>query len=111
MTPTLGSIITNHTVRKWLYGIYGLVAIAAAAAQVAYASLHVADPSWLVAAIAVIAFLAIPFAGLAAANTPPSTPAVSDPVTAPVATMASVPAVIPAPSDPVQPAAVVPPAA
>jgi hypothetical protein len=70
MDNSLGSIITNHTARKVVYGLYVIVALAAAAIQVAYSSLGMAEPAWLIAALAVLAFLGAPIGALALANTP-----------------------------------------
>lgn len=67
-TGALGSIITNHKARAVVYGIYVILALAAASAQVAYAALKLADPAWLVAGIAVLAFLGAPIGALALAN-------------------------------------------
>jgi hypothetical protein len=69
VTSELGVIISNKTARKLLYGIYVLLLLAAGAAHIAYNSLSVADPSWLVAGTAVLTYLGIPVGGLAAANT------------------------------------------
>lgn len=88
MDNALGSIITNHTARKVVYGTYVVLALAGAAIQVAYSALSMAEPSWLVAGLAVLAFFGAPVGALALANTPtktapidagtaqPSTPAV-----------------------------------
>ena len=65
----LGVIVTAAKARKAIYGSYVLALVGAGAAQVAYASLELSSPSWLVASIAVLAYLGIPVGGLAAANT------------------------------------------
>ena len=69
-TPNdLGVIVSSTGARKGIYGTYVLALVAAGATQVAYASLELSAPSWLVASVAVLAYLGIPVGGLAAANT------------------------------------------
>ncbi|MDR6907455.1 hypothetical protein J2X63_003163 [Agromyces sp. 3263] len=69
-TPNdLGVIISSAKARKWIYGLYVLALVGAGATQVAYASLELSAPPWLVASVAVLAYLGIPVGGLAAANT------------------------------------------
>lgn len=69
-TPNdLGVIITSARVRKAIYGSYVLALVGAGATQVAYASLELSAPTWLVASVAVLAYLGIPVGGIAAANT------------------------------------------
>ncbi len=65
----LGVIITSARARKAIYGSYVLALVGAGATQVAYASLELSAPSWLVASVAVLAYLGIPVGGIAAANT------------------------------------------
>jgi hypothetical protein len=65
----LGVIITNNTVRRAVYGTYVIVVIGAGAAQVGYTALQVAQPSWLTAGLAVLAYLGVPIGALALANT------------------------------------------
>ena len=65
----LGVIISNATARKLVYGLYVIAIVVAGAAQVAYSSLEIPSPDWLVASLAVLAYLGIPVGGLAAANT------------------------------------------
>jgi len=68
-TPNdLGIIVTNAKVRKGIYGGYVIALITAGAAQVAYSSLELGQPEWLVATLAVLAYLGIPVGTLAAAN-------------------------------------------
>lgn len=55
-------------VRFWLYVAYGLVSLAVSATQVGVASLGYAQPAWLTVAVAVVAFLAVPFSSLASNN-------------------------------------------
>ena len=65
----LGVIISSAKARKVIYGGYVLALVGAGATQVAYASLDLSAPAWLVASVAVLADLGIPVGGLAAANT------------------------------------------
>jgi len=65
----LGVIIGNSTARKTIYGLYVLALLTVGAIQVALAAVQIPQPSWLVAALAVLAYLGIPVGGLAAANT------------------------------------------
>ena len=74
-TPNLGIVITSPTVRKGIYGSYIVALVIAGAAQVAYSALQLGQPGWLVAALAVLAYLGIPVGGLALVNSPSSTPA------------------------------------
>lgn len=71
-TPTpndLGVIITSPRARRLIYALYVLLLVAAGAMQVAFAALEAGQPDWLVATLAVLAYLGIPVGGLAAANT------------------------------------------
>lgn len=72
--PNLGSIITASGIRKAIYGIYGILIIVIGAVQVAFAAVPAwgGQPDWLTAALAVGAYLGVPIAGLALANTPPA---------------------------------------
>ncbi len=65
----LGVIVSSTRARKIIYGTYVLTLVGAGATQVAYASLELSAPPWLVASVAVLAYLGIPVGGLAAANT------------------------------------------
>lgn len=58
--------------RRWIYGAYVLAGIAAGAAQVALEP----DPTWLVKAVDVLAYLSVPIGGLAVSNV--ATPAADD---------------------------------
>lgn len=78
--PNLGIVITNPTARKRIYGAYIILLIVAGAAQVAYAAIQLSQPSWLIAALAVLAYLGIPVGGLALVNSPaPTAPVYVDP--------------------------------
>lgn len=71
-TPTpsnLGVIVKNAKARAVIYGGYVVAIIAAGATQVAYASLEQGQPDWLVASLAVLAYLGVPVGTLAVANT------------------------------------------
>lgn len=68
--PDLGVVIASAAARRSIYGSYVIATIGATATQVAYSALNIATPGWLVAAIAVLAYLSIPIVGLARANAP-----------------------------------------
>ena len=68
-TPNLGSVISDATIRKVIYSAYVIALVLVGAAQVAYAAVSVATPSWLTIALAVLAYLGVPVGGLALANT------------------------------------------
>ena len=72
--PNLGIVITSPKARKIIYGAYIVTLIIAGAIQVAYAAIQLGQPVWLVASLAVLAYLGIPVGGLALVNSP-STPA------------------------------------
>jgi hypothetical protein len=65
----LGVIVKNAKARAVIYGTYVVAIIAAGAAQVGFASLELAQPDFLVASIAVLAYLGVPVGTLAIANT------------------------------------------
>jgi hypothetical protein len=65
----LGVIVKNAKVRAAIYGTYVVAIIVAGGAQVAFASLELAQPDYLVASLAVLAYLGIPVGTLAVANT------------------------------------------
>jgi hypothetical protein len=67
-TPNLGSVITNAAIRKSIYGTYVVLLVIAGALQVYFAATQVAQPQFLVGALAVLAYLGIPVGGLALAN-------------------------------------------
>lgn len=69
-TPNdLGVIVTSARARKIIYGVYVVALVVTGALQVAFAALDAGQPDWLVATLAVLAYLGIPIGGLAAANT------------------------------------------
>lgn len=70
--PNLGVIITNPFVRRLIYGAYIIALVVVGAIQVGYAAVTAANPDWLIVSVAVLAYLGIPVAGLAAANTSPA---------------------------------------
>ena len=65
----LGVIVKNAKARAAIYGTYVVAIIAAGATQVAYAALEQGQPDWLVASLAVLAYLGVPVGTLAVANT------------------------------------------
>jgi hypothetical protein len=65
----LGVIVKNAKARAYIYGGYVVVIIVAGAAQVGYASLEVAQPDFLTASLAILAYLGVPVGTLAVANT------------------------------------------
>jgi hypothetical protein len=69
VTPDLGTIITSARVRRWIYAAYVVLIIITGAVQVAFAALETGQPNWLVATLAVVAYLGVPVGGLAIANT------------------------------------------
>jgi hypothetical protein len=70
--PNLGTIIPNASWRRLIYAVYVIALIVAGACQVGFAALELAQPQWLTASLAVLAYLGIPVGGLAIANTPTS---------------------------------------
>lgn len=68
-TSSLGVIIKNAKARALIYGIYVLAIIAAGGCQVAFSSLELAQPDWLIAVLAVLLYLGAPVGTLAVANT------------------------------------------
>ncbi|WP_162564384.1 MULTISPECIES: hypothetical protein [Microbacterium] len=68
-SPTLGAIISNLAVRRFIYSTYVLALLVVGATQVALTSLGVPNPDWLIATLAVLGYLGVPVAGLAVANT------------------------------------------
>ena len=65
----IGAVIKSPTARKRIYGTYAVFAIAVGAVAAGFLPLADELPPWLQAAQAVVAYLAIPIGGLAAANT------------------------------------------
>lgn len=72
--PNLGIVITNPIARRRIYGTYIVLLVIAGAIQVAYAAIQLGQPVWLVATLAVLAYLGIPVGGLALVNSPTSAP-------------------------------------
>ena len=66
---SLGAVITNLAVRRFIYSTYVLALLVVGATQVALTSLGATNPDWLVATLAVLGYLGVPVAGLAVANT------------------------------------------
>lgn len=80
--PNLGIVITSPFARKVVYSSYIVLLVIAGAIQVAYAAIQLGQPVWLVAALAVLAYLGIPVGGLALVNSPSSAQSVyADPTT------------------------------
>lgn len=67
MNPNLGSIITNPTARKLIYGLYAVAGLVLGGIQAWYGD---NSPEWLGQYLAVYGYLGIPVGGLAIANTP-----------------------------------------
>lgn len=67
-TEDLGLIIKSDKARRIIYGVYVVAVIIAGAVQVGYASVHLGQPDWLTAALAVLAYLGAPIGGLAIVN-------------------------------------------
>ncbi|MDW4574439.1 hypothetical protein R8Z57_16800 [Microbacterium sp. M3] len=98
---SLGAIISNLAVRRFIYSTYVLALLVVGATQVALTSLNLTNPDWLVATLAVLGYLGVPVAGLAVANTSKkAAEAQAQPEATPAA---PVPAVTPATQQP-QPA-------
>ena len=68
-SSSLGAIISNLAVRRFIYSAYVLALLVVGATQVALTSLGITNPDWLVATLAVLGYLGVPVAGLAVANT------------------------------------------
>ena len=66
---SLGAVVTNLAVRRFIYSTYVLALLVVGATQVALTSLGRPNPDWLVATLAVLGYLGVPVAGLAVANT------------------------------------------
>jgi len=70
LTPNLGSVVTNATIRKAIYSTYVVALVIAGGLQVAFANPELGgQPVWLTVALSVLAYLGIPVGGLALANT------------------------------------------
>ena len=88
-SQSLGAIISNLALRRFIYSAYVLALLVVGATQVAVTSLGLTNPDWLVATLAVLGYLGVPVAGLAVANTSillstPSTPTACAPRRRPV---------------------------
>lgn len=70
--PSLGNIISSARVRQLIYGLYVIAIIVTGAIQVGFAAVSIAQPDWLTASLAILAYLGIPVGGLALANTTPA---------------------------------------
>ena len=68
MTITLYELLPAHW-RKPLYALYALVGIILGGTQVGYAAADAGQPTWLIVALAVYAFVGGAFGLTAAANT------------------------------------------
>jgi len=69
MEYNLGSVVTNATARKILYGLYVIAGLIIGGASVAYPLIGAGvTPDWVTAGLAVLGYLAIPFGALALAN-------------------------------------------
>lgn len=58
--------------RKYVYAGYGVVLLVMGAFDVGFDAAEAADPTWFVVASAVVTYLGIPVAALAASNMSPS---------------------------------------
>jgi len=65
----IGAVVRSPAARKRIYGTYAIFAIAVGAIAAGFLPVMSVLPPWLEAAQAVVAYLAIPIGGLAAANT------------------------------------------
>ena len=65
-TPLTG--IFTPSIRQKIYFVYALVGVVLGAIQVAYSSLQIGQPPWLVVALAVFAFIGGPLGLTAASN-------------------------------------------
>lgn len=68
-SPDIGSVIRNPTARKWIYGVYAILALLVGATVAGFQAVATILPTWVEITQAVIAYLAIPVGGLAAVNT------------------------------------------
>ena len=90
-SQSLGAIISNLALRRFIYSAYVLALLAAGATQVAVTSLGLTNPDWLVATLAVLGYLGVPVAGLAVANTSKKGVAVEPQLEVPAAAQQPVP--------------------
>lgn len=75
-TPSLGSVVTNATARKVIYGVYVAAVVIVGGIQAYFAATGDPQPSFIGGANAVLVYLGIPIGGLALANTPKDVPVV-----------------------------------
>jgi hypothetical protein len=68
-SSSLGAVVSNLSVRRFIYSTYVLALLVVGATQVALTSLGITNPDWLIATLAVLGYLGVPVAGLAVANT------------------------------------------
>lgn len=66
----LGSVVTNPRARAAIYTTYIILLVIGGAFMAAFLALGTGIPVWLMVATAVLAYLGLPVAGLARANTP-----------------------------------------
>ncbi|MGV8912252.1 MAG: hypothetical protein ACOH14_06490 [Rhodoglobus sp.] len=69
-TPDLGAVVTNAKVRKIIYGVYAVGALAVGGAAAYFLGVELPIPEQVSGAQAVVAYLAIPIGALALMNTP-----------------------------------------
>lgn len=68
-SSNLGTVITNPTARKIVYGTYALGAVVVGGVAAYFLGIGHSIPEQVVGAQAVVAYLGIPIGGLALANT------------------------------------------
>lgn len=67
--PNLGTVVTNPTARKVIYGAYAGAAVVVGGVAAYFLGIGHTIPEQVVGAQAVVAYLGIPIGGLALANT------------------------------------------
>jgi len=68
--PNLGAVITNSKIRKVVYAVYAVGALAVGGAAAYFLGVDLPIPEQVSGAQAVVAYLAIPIGALALVNTP-----------------------------------------
>lgn len=68
--PNIGNIITNPTIRKYVYITYASIAFILGAIAAGYNAIELTLPEWHTIAVAVTGFVGAGVGGLAIANTP-----------------------------------------
>lgn len=68
MEYNLGSVVTNATARRAIYGAYVVAGLFFGASSAAFAVLGTVSPDWVNIGLAVLGYLAIPVGGLALVN-------------------------------------------